>query len=252
MIDISGDISIKHKMICDIPLLEVSRTEVFSDKPLVIMYHGYRSRKESMLQQAYYIAQHGMFAVIPDAYMHGERNKDDIEADISEVVIKTARETDILIDAYRCEKTGLAGYSMGGFIVYSYIARNTGKIKAAVSVISTPDWVSVMKTEYAAVYFSRIGILPDSLRMKDLLKETEEIQPLTYYRNMVDIPLLMLNGGVDPVISLDGPQKIYGLLEPLYKNKEDIVLKVYKDIGHSHTYEMDMEAALWLEKHLRS
>jgi uncharacterized protein len=239
-------------MISDIPLLEVSRTDGISNKPPVIMYHGYRSGKESLLQQAYYIAQHGMFAVIPDAYMHGERNKSNIEADISEVVIKTAQETNILIDAYRCEKTGLVGYSMGGFIVYSYIGHNTEKIKAAVSVISTPDWVSVMKTEYAAEYFLRKGILPDSSQMKDLLKETEEIQPLTYYRNMVDMPLLMLNGDIDPVISLDGPQKIYGLLEPLYKNKEDIVLKVYKNIGHSHTYEMDMEAVRWLKKHLIS
>jgi len=250
------DIVIRRRETEDVCFMEVFRDDGLIRKPLVILFHGHLSHKERVLTQAYYLAQKKLFVLVPDAYMHGERNPFKKETDIFEVVIKSSSEADVLIDLYKNDERldvsrfGIAGISMGGFIVYDYITKNKRRPKAAAAIISTPDYVSVMKTREAAQYYENRGIKPDSPEMEMLMEKVGRSQPLARYEEMRDIPLLMINGDKDEITSIEGSKKLYSLLEPLYADKTALKLSVYKGVDHNLTYDMDIEAADWFARYL--
>lgn len=67
-------ISIRHRYIKKIPVLEVvSEEEKNKALPLVVYYHGWQSAKELSLTQARKLARKGMRVILPDAMNHGER-----------------------------------------------------------------------------------------------------------------------------------------------------------------------------------
>lgn len=69
-------ITVEHKSINGIPILEVVLTERLNEiLPTVVFYHGWTNLKESSLVHGYEIAKKGFRALIPEAYLHGERSK---------------------------------------------------------------------------------------------------------------------------------------------------------------------------------
>jgi dienelactone hydrolase len=250
------DTVIRRRMTKDLCFMEVFRDDELMRKPLVILFHGHLSHKERVLTQAYYLAQNELFVLVPDAYMHGERNPYKKETDIFEVISKTSCEADALIDLYKNDERldawrfGIAGISMGGFVVYNYITKKQRRPKVAAAIISTPDYVSVMKTRTAAEYYQNRGIIPDSAEMDEMIEKVKRYQPLALYEAMKDIPLLMINGDKDEITSIEGSKKLYSLLEPLYSDKRALKLSIYKGVDHNLTYDMDIETADWIAHYL--
>ena len=250
------DIIIKHRCLGEMSTLELNPDDGISKKGIAILIHGHKSRKEVLLSQAYDLAQKGVFVVLPDAYAHGECELDGKEHDIFEVVDETSAGINAIIESYEGDNRVdhnnivIAGYSMGGFIVYDYLIQTDVKIKAAVALISTPDWVSVMNSEQAVEYYRQMGILAGSDKMKELFEYARKIQPLSLYYKIPQTPLLMINGEDDTLTSKEGVVTLYSLLYPLYDNKEDIVLSLYKGTGHCSSNEMDNEMYEWITKYL--
>lgn len=221
----------------DIPVLEVFQDDA-AIKPLCLLFHGVTAHKEFMLKEAYCFARKGLHVVVPDCPMHGERNPDKAAFETIDVVLAASAEIDPIIDHYDDsdrvdnKRTGIVGISMGGFIVYHYATKDHKKCQAAAAIVSTPDWTSLPTTDAAR---------------QAMIKE---IQPIDHYRAIPPMPLLMMNGGADPVIPAEGPQKLYDRLYPLYKYKEDLKFELREGVSHFVTAEMDQAIGDWMAAHL--
>ena len=58
-----------------IPLLHIYKEEMNENTPVVIFLHGFMSAKEHNLHYAYQLVEKGVRVILPDAYLHGERNE---------------------------------------------------------------------------------------------------------------------------------------------------------------------------------
>jgi alpha-beta hydrolase superfamily lysophospholipase len=252
------DIIVRNRRVKDIPVLELYRTDEPGKRPMVLLYHGYMGRKEFILPQAYLLAANGFYVVAPDAAGHGERSGTRI-IDLLEAITKSEAEINQLLDHFADHETadasrvGLAGYSMGGCITFAYLVGGEKRINAAVPIISTPDWVSIVDgivsrgmTEELKSY----GIIEKEEDLKEFRNLAEKIQPINYYQEMKDIPLLMLCGEKDELTPAQGVIRLYEKLKPLTRNKEALCYRIYPGVGHADTVEMNMEMAEWFKKYI--
>lgn len=251
------DFILRNIMIGDISLMELYSHEGAKKKPMILMIHGYLCLKEQHMLHAYNLARHGFFVVLPDAYGHGERNTTGENCTFFEAALNTTTEINYLIDSYSKDervditRVGLTGFSMGGCITFNYLAGEDMRIKAAVPVIGTPDWVSIMKTEGVKAEMKASGLVKSDADMEEYARIASKVQPLNKFTNMKDIPLLILSGGDDPIIPTDIVKQFYEQLQALYTCKEDIKHIVYNGVGHVDNYPMNMELAQWFVKYLK-
>jgi len=249
---------IENKYISNIPTLEIYNECTREEKrPLVFIMHGLGSSKERNLEYGYRLVQHGFFAVSFDAYMHGEqiteefRSKDSFEKFLSvfDIVKETTKYIDIIIENYKedervdADRIGLIGVSMGGFIIYNYLANNKDhNIKACVPIISSPYWSNASKT------FVEKNPKTNKYFDEEKFKFIESIEPINSLKSMKDFPLLMLNGEDDELISVEGVRESFNMIEKNYTNKDMIKLIQYKGVGHERAPMMIGEACRWLER----
>jgi len=252
------EITIRSIKLNEIPLLELFKNDGAAKKPMVLLYHGYLGRKEFILPQAYNLAANGFFVVVPDAYGHGDRSGSRIP-ELIDCAIRSAAEINGLIDRYRdsCEadyaRAGLAGYSMGGMITFQYMTMEDKRIRAAVPVISTPDWASIVDGFNNRARLDELksyGIIKDDSELAGYRALAEAIQPINRYELMKDIPLLMLCGGNDPVTVPAGAQRLYELLKPIFFDEESLRVKIFPGISHMDTIEMNMDLVNWMKKYV--
>lgn len=224
--------------------------------PLVFIYHGFDSRKERKLQHAYIMAQRGFFVVMPDAVRHGEREDSTFAAlaytekaeFLFDIVTETAAEIDSLlqhysqssiIDSARC---GVAGTSMGGMILYEYLAQNgADRISAGVSIISTPDFGSIIDHS--------LEENPDFYKAysQTKIERVKASQPLSKVRKLKDFPLLMVNAEDDPIMPIRQVRTFYDELKRRYTETERLRIKTFQNTGHQTTESMMIESADWLK-----
>ncbi|AEE97195.1 alpha/beta hydrolase family protein [Mahella australiensis] len=245
----------------DITFLEISTDDRRNNKPMVIIIHGWSARKENMLFPAYFLAQSGFFVIAPDAYGHGERKTDALKEPLSilmNAIAITADDINTLIDNYTDDdrvdttRVGLAGVSMGGIITYSYIVKKDRKVKAAVSLISTPDISAALDSSSKEALFKMAGIdlHDDDSKAKEILKIAEAIQPAKHYQDINGLPLLILNGTADPLIDIENVRKFYNFMKPIYYDAEAIQMIEYPDVGHAVNFNMVQDMAQWFETYL--
>ncbi len=225
--------------------------------PMVLLFHGFDSCKERKLQHAYIIAQKGYFVVMPDAVRHGER-EDSAFASLSytqkaeflfDVVTETAAEINSILDHYAqssivdTSRCGLVGTSMGGMILYDYFAHfGSDRIKAAVSIISTPDFGSVIDNsmENNPEFYN--------LYSKSKIDDVKASQPLSKVSTLNEFPLLMLNSEDDQLIPILPVRDFYSALHHQYTDNNLLKMKLFHNIGHQTTEAMMHESADWLHK----
>jgi uncharacterized protein len=265
--------TLQHSIINSIPVLELypavqpGRTQQTHNggsslsrppqtMPLVFIFHGFDSRKERKLQHAYIMAQRGFFVVMPDAVRHGER-EDSTFASLTysekaeflfDIVSETAAELESLqqhysqssiVDSTRC---GVAGTSMGGMILYEYLAKNdTDRIKAGVSIISTPDFGSIIDNS--------LEENPDFYNAYSQTKidRVKASQPLPQVAKLQDFPLLMLNAEDDPIMPIRQIRSFHDEMKRRYTQTEMLRLRTFHTTGHQTTEAMMIESADWLK-----
>lgn len=250
---------LRSKRVADIPVLELFQNDGNGKKPIVLLFHGYLARKEFILPQAYNLAVNGFFTVVPDAYGHGERSLDRL-TDLFTSIINTTADVNRLIDGYQdsseadAARVGIAGYSMGGCITYHYLVQDDRRVKAAVPVVSTPDWVSIvdgLNSREGVEHLKASGVIQKEEEMLILRQIAEKTQPISRYEKMKDVPLLMLCGENDTVTPAHGAGKLHELLKPVYSDPEALRLAVYPGIAHGDTVEMNFELAAWMNRYIR-
>ena len=247
MREMNKDILVRHKKIDEMTLLELFMPDDEEKKPLVLMYHGYPDNKEFILSRAYKLAINGFFVVVPDIYGFGERKKIHT-CSVEESIVRTAKEVNFLIDYFAREsladtsRTGLVGYSMGGCIIFDYLAMEEHRIKAAAPVISAPEWAWADHKFEKTLHFEDTCSMTYEEYMKQLTRKKVGLSC---------VPILMQNGGLDTLVSISQLQTFYKEMQSLYMDQDDIRLVIYAGIGHDDTMEMGDEIVGWFKKHLK-
>lgn len=250
----------EKKAISTIPVLEVYDADSSSEMPLVIILHGFLGQKEENAEFANSLAQDGYFVVLPDAFLHGEQKKEDYEqismfkkvGRIDEIFLKTTDYINDIIAYYgksraNTARIGLIGVSMGGCIIYSYLARqNKINVKAAVPIIATPYWYNHLTQAPIDIDMPEAG----KFIKVDLLKTIKKIEPSNLLNNIKDTPLLMLNGEADRLIPIEDVRKTYTLIKNNYDNSDNIRFIEYRGHDHIANEEMFKEAANWIKRFL--
>ncbi|MGX7244879.1 alpha/beta fold hydrolase [Enterococcus quebecensis] len=141
-------ISIRHRYIKKIPVLEVVSEENKNNSlPLVIYYHGWQSAKELSLTQARKLAKKGIRVILPDAMNHGERKVgpnspipsvtfwSSIQYNIIEFtqLVRHFEKQELIAEG----KIGVGGVSMGGITTCALLTQHP-EIKAAACMMGTP------------------------------------------------------------------------------------------------------------------
>ena len=138
-----------------ISMLEITQKGAPEHLPLVILIHGWTGRKEDVLFFAYFLAVRGYVVVSMDAFGHGERALKEgwtVEA-FSNLLLQTSDDINRVIAHYEKDprvdvsRVGLSGISMGGVITYYYLTREDKRIRAAVPMIATPDFTSLINSQ---------------------------------------------------------------------------------------------------------
>lgn len=249
---------IENIRISDIPALEVSQVGAADRLPMVILVHGWSGHKEDMLFLAYFLALNNYFVISMDAVGHGERLRKEewtLEA-LMNLIQQTAQDVNRVIAHYEGDarvdghRVGLSGISMGGVITYQYLSQENKRIRAAVPMIATPDFTSLINSQNAGEIYNMLGLESQTLINEPLLEMVRQLQPAQRISQMISVPLLMLNGVNDPLINLEGVRNFYQHIQPLYANPEDVRLIEYPGVGHYTPYEMQIEALHWFQRFL--
>jgi len=141
-----------------VPTLLVYRNnrKTAAGKGCILFYHGLGASKDSQVKELQDLADHGFLVVGIDNVGHGERrypdfdkrfsgDSADVERELQAAVLESAREIPVIIGQLRQKrlivrgKIGIAGISMGGFIVYTAIAL-VSELRVAASILGSPKW----------------------------------------------------------------------------------------------------------------
>ena len=81
-----------------------------------------------------------------------------------------------------------------------------------------------------------------------ILQEAREGSPMN--KSFAAVPLLIQNGGDDPLIPISGVSRFVEQMKNHYANPVDLQLIVYPSQGHADTIEMNQRAVAFLMQHL--
>lgn len=245
--------------ISDIPTLHIVQTERQQEPlPTVLYYHGYNGEKESSLTIAYKIAEKGMRVILPDGYLHGEREGNislaEKQLQFGEIIARTMREME-LVKTYIEEQNwvldgriGVGGTSMGGMITYAAL-RSYEWIKAA---------VVLMGSAYVTKRIERLVNNLTNEHEKKLAAEKfaafkAELASIDLTNDLSALnerPLLIWHGAQDAVIPVEESRSFYEAAKPLYRNAANIEYIEEADRIHNISKLSISKTAAWFAQHL--
>jgi len=216
------------------------------DLPLVIVLHGLRSSKENYLETSYRLAQRGFRAVTMDLRMHGERDLADVrdanlEASYVQTMLgiieKSVGDVATVVSHFGAQKAAIHGISLGGVISFAALLADP-RIQVAAVAMGTPDWGGMLEM---------MGLT----RQHPMFDTIDAMSPLSRASAIATRPLLMLHGDVDETVPIDGVRKLRQKLEPLYREKAELLeLVEYEGHGHHYTGDMIDRSVSWVERYL--
>lgn len=224
-------ISIRHRYVKKIPLLEVVLEEKKNEAlPLVIYYHGWQSAKELSLTQARKLARKGIRVLLPDAMNHGERKTGPISP-IPSVTFWSSIQYNIIEFAQLVRhfekqelikdgKIGVGGVSMGGITTSALLTQHP-EIKVAACMMGTPAPLRyikrVMERSAEMNFFvpQDLPLLHSWVANYDLSKNPEKL---------AQRPVLFWHGTDDPKIPYEDMAEFYQRIEaePYAENSQFI------------------------------
>ncbi|WP_225744204.1 dienelactone hydrolase family protein [Marinilactibacillus sp. Marseille-P9653] len=245
-----------QKTINEIPILEVVKEDLINEEiPTVIFYHGWTSHKESVLVQGYELAKRGIRAILPEAYMHGERvQATDNPQDHTvfwRVVSQNLKEVSDIRNDYLSkglsdpEKFGISGLSMGG-ITTSAMLTQFDWIHSAAILMGNPSPIEFSKwlltSKWYDGYESVDGLINDEMkRQLDTISLKEQPQKLA------GKPVYFWHGTKDELVPFEQTEVFIEMIkdEPYAEN---ISFSIGSGHGHKVPYEIAVEMAKFFAK----
>lgn len=244
----NSNLSLERLNLGEIPIIRIYNKS--KPGPAIVFYHGWGSSKESQVFRAWTLANLGFQLILPDANFHGERNPINYEKETSGVkyfwkiifqnisewpVIKSYIREDLGVPS---EKIGLIGHSMGAISVSGIFTGDRG-LSCGVLLNGSMDWEKT--NEYFAKKLNMDMNLMEDYDKKRLI----ELSPRNNISSLEDRNLLILHGGADPLVSIQGNLDFIGDFGDSLKG---IKLKDYKGLGHFVTTNMLEDAARYFSE----
>lgn len=249
-------ISIRHRYIKKIPVLEVVSEEQKNESlPLVVYYHGWQSAKELALTQARKLAKKGIRVILPDAMNHGERKTGPVSP-IPSVTFWSSIQYNIIEfpqivrhfekqDLIEGDKIGVGGVSMGGITTCALLTQHP-EIQVAACMMGTPaplryiERVMARSAEMAIFVPQDLPLLLSWVAHYDLSKAPE---------TLAQRPVLFWHGTKDPKIPYEDVADFYQTIkeEPYAVQSE---FMTGEEEGHLVKGEMMDVVATFFEKKL--
>ncbi|MFJ8267458.1 prolyl oligopeptidase family serine peptidase [Peribacillus asahii] len=255
-------ITIKNEKVGNIPVLHMSKEELFEKKqPLIFFIHGFMSAKEHNLHYAYLLAEKGFRVILPDVIHHGERESGYSEKELSsrfwKMIVQTIHELNILKEELvsrhlvLADKIGVVGTSMGGIVTNGALAAYDW-ISAAVSLMGNPAYVRF--AEYQVEQMKKI--LPElDLKEKDVQEQLELLKPYDLSLNpdkLQNRPLMFWHGAKDQVVPYKFAHDFYQHIKSNYESEPDHLMFILDEkAGHKVSRFGVLQTVAWFDKHLQ-
>jgi uncharacterized protein len=234
--------------------------------PVVLVLHYFRGNKESLEAWCRDLAKRGLFALAPDAHLHGERSVagvfhgDNIASLGGEYSIwvhqssiaRTARDVPVILDALArrgdvdVSRVAATGMSMGGSTAL-VLAWREPRVRVVASLVGAVDfWWDVTKLPPGPEQEARKASYGPRLR-----ELVGSIDPKPRASRMPPKALFLANGGRDGYIDLESVRRFVAELEPLYgKDRARLRFVPFPEAGHEVTAAMWQEAQDWIARGL--
>jgi hypothetical protein len=217
-----------------------------ADIPLVIVLHGLRSVKESVLETCYNYARAGYRAIAPDLRLHGERDhadtrdarlEDSYVQTMLTIIEKSVADISALVDHFGASKAAIHGISLGGIISFSALLADP-RLAVATIAMGSPDWGGLLEM---------MGVPRDHPQFHMV----EAYSPLAKAEGIAPRAVLMMHGDLDDVVPIQGARALRKKLEPLYAEHPHLLeLVEYEGVGHIYTDDMIKRSVSWVERYL--
>ncbi|MGX7418378.1 alpha/beta fold hydrolase [Carnobacterium gallinarum] len=213
-------ISVRHRFIKKIPVLEVVGEELKGDVlPLIVYYHGWQSSKELVLTQARKLAQKGIRVILPDAMHHGERKTGSISM-IPSITFWSSihynlAEFSLLVTYFQKanliegNRIGVGGVSMGGITTCALLTQHP-EIQAAACMMGTPAPLNYIQRVIASAKAREIDVPKDLVQ---LLSWVEHYDLSAEPQKINQRPLLFWHGTEDEKIPYEDAHDFYKKVE---------------------------------------
>lgn len=215
-------ISIKNVIVKGLPLLEIVSQEHFSETlPTVFFYHGWTSSKESSMVNGYELAKQGFRALLPEAYLHGERKTSTSSPENMEfwdVILHNLNEITVLKDYYveqgltDPEKIGVAGLSMGGITTNAMLTQFPW-IKAASVLMGTPSPIAFSKWLLNAPWAEGLDIQLTEQQVNEAMEPLKHISLDLQPEKINGRPIYVWHGTKDELVPYSLTKKFIQMIQ---------------------------------------
>lgn len=241
-----------------IPLLHIFNEETRNYSPIVLFLHGFESAKEHNLHYAFQLVQHGCRVILPDAHLHGERDEQLDQVEISlrfwETVLTSIEEVGTLKKELTergyitTQKIGLAGTSMGGITTLGCLTVYPW-IDSAAIMMGTPGYVQLAKAQIEQFEQKGFQLPLDDDERKNLFDTLAKFDATTQIEKLAVKPLFFWHGEKDPVVPF-APTAYF--IEDMKKQTShtNIEFMREKSAGHAVSRKGMLEATKWLANSL--
>lgn len=252
---------VDHEIWGNIPLLHIYDEETVNEKsPVVIFLHGFTSAKEHNLHYAYQLVNKGVRVLLPDALLHGEReeNLDEVQLSLRfwEIVLTSIEEVNYLYQQLKekglltTDKIGLSGTSMGAIVTMGCL-KVYPWIKTAAVMMGAPAYVELAKAQMAEV--ERRGFkIPLTEQELDKMLTTLSFFDMSQHPDaMAGRPVFFWHGKKDQMVPFVPAYAFYESIQSDYADHpEDLAFIVDKTAGHKVSRSGMLAGTKWLAEHL--
>lgn len=241
-----------------IPLLHIYNEEITNNSPIVLFLHGFESAKEHNLHYAYQLVKRGCRVLLPDAFLHGERdeNLDPVELSLRfwETILTSIEEIGVIKEElitrgyWNEQKIGIAGTSMGGITTLGCLTVYPW-IDAAVILMGTPGYVQLAKDQMEGYEQKGFHIPLNEEERVNMLETLSTFDATIHMEKIADRPLFFWHGVKDTVVPFAGTAQFIEEYGKKY-GTDHLVFIQEKFAGHAVNRKGLLAATKWLADHL--
>ncbi|MGB3159935.1 MAG: alpha/beta fold hydrolase [Carnobacterium sp.] len=251
-------ITIKSVSVDGLPLLEINpKGKEMELLPTVIFFHGWTSNKESCLVNGYELAKNGFRALLPDAYLHGERKEKELLPDGLEfwnVITRNLTELPLIKDYYvkkglsDINRFGVTGLSMGGFTTCAALTQFPW-IKSAVVLMGSPDPINFTKWLLSSKWTEGIQTSINEEAFNDSLVTLSPISLAMHPEKISNRYVHFWHGTNDDLVPY---QPTFDFYEKVKERSfgSNVSFSVSKGVGHKVPHAKSVEMADYFLAHL--
>ncbi len=241
-----------------IPLLHIYNDSMDEEAPIVIFLHGFESGKEHNLHYAYQLVQKGVRVFMPDAHLHGERDEqlDQIQMSLRfwETVLTSIEEVGKLKKELEkrgyltTQRMGVAGTSMGGITTLGCLTAYPW-IDSAAIMMGMPGYVELAKQQISTFETSGFQIpLSDEEREK-MFATLAMFDATTQMEKLEGKGLFFWHGEKDEVVPYKPTAAFIQKFQAAY-GERSIEFMSEKSSGHAVSRKGMLRAMEWLANSL--